>query len=210
MANKLDLSRPLFMGPTAARENTTVDHIRRAVAALDTDGTGVTYPQLEEYMLRNYTPAKSANYSGSFVKSYVRDAVNKYGYLTYDNAGHEYAVEAGPKPKAPKAKRVTNKQKEILSVLQFIRDAGEVADAHDVDNTNITPEDVAQELGKRKTWVEPRLTAACEQGLARLEDEGGRTLVYLTPAGFAAVNANDPDGAASAPGADEGEPDTKE
>lgn len=207
MPNKLDLARPLFMGPKAARENTTVDHIRRAVAALDT-GAGVTYPQLEEYMLRNYTPAKSANYSGSFVKSYVRDAVNKYGYLTYDAGGHEYSVEQGPAPKAPKAKRVTNKQKEVLSILQFVRDAGEVTDAHDVDNTNITPEDIAQELGKRKTWVEPRLTTACEQGLARLEDEAGRTLVYLTPAGFAAVNTQDPDGGASAPGADDGEPGT--
>lgn len=205
MANKLDMTRPLYMGANAARENTVVDHIRRAVRALDT-GNGVTYAQLEEYMLTNYTPAKSKNYSGSFVKSYVRDAVNKYGYLSHEDLGHDYAVETAPAPKERKPKRVGKAQQEVLSVLKFIRDAGEVADASDVDNTNIGPEDIANELGKRKNWVEGRVDKAVEQGYLRKEEDDGRTLVYLTAAGFAAANAEDPEGAASAPGAEEGEP----
>jgi hypothetical protein len=199
VANKLDMTRPLYMGPNAARENTVVDHIRRAVKALDT-GSGVPYAKLEEYMLTNYTPAKSQNYSGSFVKSYVRDAVNKYGHLSHEDFGHDYATETAPAPKPRKPKRIGKAKQEVLSILEFIRTAGEVADAHDVDNTQIGPEDIASELGKRRNWV--------EEGLLRTEGEDGRTLVYLTAAGLAAINAAEPEGAASVEGADEGQPDT--
>jgi hypothetical protein len=138
----------------------------------------------------------------------VRDAVNKYGYLSHEDNGHDYAAETAPAAKARKPKRVTKAQQEVLEVLKFIRNAGEVTDAHDVDNTNITLEDIANELGKRKNWVEGRVEKATTQGLARVEEEDGRKVVYLTAAGLAAVNAEDPEGGASAPGADEGEPDT--
>src|ERR1043166_926177 len=204
MATKLDLSRPLFMGPNAARENTVVDHIRRAVQALDT-GSGVPYATLEEYLLRNYTPAKSQNYNSRFIKSYVRDAVNKYGHLSYVDEKHEYKAEAGPQPRTPRGPKRPSKAKlETLSVLKFIRDAGEVADAGDVDNTQITPQDIANELGKRQPWVDTRVERAVEEGYARVETtEGQPTLVYLTAAGYAAVNAEYPEGAESAPGAGE-------
>lgn len=188
MANKLDTTRPLFLGPVAARAGTVVDHIRKAVAALDT-GSGVLYPQLEEYLLKNYTPAKSANYNGSFVKSYVRDAVNKYEYLSYADGGHEYKAETAPqaKPKQARAPRVSKAQQEVLQVLGFIHTAGEVEGPDDVGNTVITIEDVAQELNKRRNWVEGRVATAVEQGLATLEEENGKKLVYLTANGYNAV-----------------------
>ena len=206
MANKLDTARPLFMGPNPARENTVVDHIRRAVAALD-KGAGVAYQDLEDYLLQNYTPAKSQNYSGSFVKSYVRDAVNKYGYLSYENGGHDYAAEAAPTPKEPRPKRVSKARREQLELMKWIRDAGEVAHAGDVDNTQITPDDIAGELGRRRNWVDSRVKELCDEGLLRVEEnDGSPTLVYLTAAGYAAVNAEYPEGAASEAGAEEGEP----
>ncbi len=194
MANKLDLTRPLYMGATAARAGTVVDNIRLAVQQLDT-GEGVLYPVLEKHLLENYTPAKSANYNASFVKSYVRDAVNKYGFLSYDNGGHAYAAEAGPvaRAKTERAPRVSKAKAEVLSVLEFIRTAGEVAGAEDVRNTNITPADVAQELGKRRNWVDGRVAAGVADGLLSLETENGQELVYLTADGYAAVQGQEAD-----------------
>lgn len=188
MANKLDTTRPLYMGATPAREGTVVDHIRKAVANLD-KGEGVTYDALEAYLLENYTPSKSKNYNGSFIKSYVRDAVNKYGFLTQEDGGHTYSVEASPeaKPRAAKAPRVNKSREDMLSVLRFICEAGEVAGPHDVRQTNITVEDIAQELDRRKNWVELRVESAVSEGLAELSVEEGRNLVYLTAAGYEAV-----------------------
>ncbi len=207
MAIKLDLARPLFMGKTAAKENTVQDHIRRAVHALD-KGNGVPYPQLEEYMLTNFTPSKSKGYGASFIKSYVRDAVNRYDLLSYEQGGYDYAVEAtaARTPKEPRPKRVTKARTEQLAVLKFIRDAGEVADASDVDNTQITASDIAQELGKRRTTIDTKVAELVKEGLLRTEEDGGNELVYLTAAGLAAVNGEDPAGADSAPGAGEAAP----
>lgn len=192
MANKLDVTRPIFMGATAAREGTVVDHIRKAVATLDT-GTGVLYADLETYLLQNYTPSKSKNYDGSFIKSYVRDAVTKYGYLAQEDGGHAYSVEiapaAKPRTSTPKAPRVNKTREEMLSVLRFILEAGEVSGPDDVDQTNITIEDVAQELHRRVNWVELKVEAAVSEGLATSPVEEGRRMVYLTAAGYAAVTA---------------------
>lgn len=190
MANKLDTTRPIFMGATAAREGTVVDHIRKAVANLD-KGEGVTYDALEAYLLANYTPSKSKNYNGSFIKSYVRDAVNKYGFLTQTEEGHTYTVETSPepKPRAAKAPRVSKSREDMLSVLRFIREAGEVSGPDDVNQTNITVEDIAQELERRKNWVELRVESAVAEGLATLVVEEGRNMVYLTAEGYNTVAA---------------------
>lgn len=191
MANKLDVTRPIFMGATAAREGTVVDHIRKAVATLDT-GSGVLYADLEAYLLQNYTPSKSKNYDGSFIKSYVRDAVTKYGYLAQEDGGNTYSVEIAPvakprAPAAPKAPKVNKAREEMLSVLRFILEAGEVSGPDDVDQTNITIEDIAQELQRRVNWVELKVEAAVTEGLATAPVEEGRRMVYLTAQGYAAV-----------------------
>ncbi len=209
MATKLDTSRPLFMGSRAVRENTFNDQIRRAVKALDT-GTGVTYPQLEEYLLQNYAPAKSANYGPSFIKSYVRDAVNKYDLLSYEDQGHDYAAEAAPLPRtrSTEPRKPGKARVEQLEVARFIRDAGEVADAGDVDNTQITAADIAAELKRRRKTVDRHVETLVEEGLLRVAGEPSGNdvveFVYLTGAGLAAVNAMFPEGSASAPGAEEG------
>jgi hypothetical protein len=65
---------------------------------------------------------------------------------------------------------------------------------------------LATELSKRATWVDDHVAELVKEGYARTEEEAGNTLVYLTAAGYAAVNAEFPEGAASAPGAEQGEP----
>ena len=212
MVQKLDIEKPLFLGPEPVRENTVMDHVRRAVSALD-EGQGVPYGKLEEYLLKNYAPAKSQNYSGSFIKSYVRDGVNKYSQLSYEDGGHEYSAKASPeKTKEVKPKRVTKVREEELALLAVIRDRGEVADASQLDVTQITVEDLVTELGKKTKTIEDRVKKLVEAGDLRVEavpgNEGDDVVnyVYLTAAGFAAVNAAAPEGADSAPGAAEGEP----
>lgn len=193
MSEKFDVSRPLFLGPKAARENTTVDHIRRAVKALNT-GTGVPYGTLEEHLLRNYTPGKSANYGAPFIKSYVRDAVSKYDYLSHTDEGHDYEVvplvaKKAAKPKAPSKNRLHE-----LEILRVIRDEGQVSDAGDVDNTQFTPEDIAEELGRTQKTVDASIKALAEEGNLRLESVDGNkpgdkvTYVYLTAQGYATLN----------------------
>jgi DNA-binding MarR family transcriptional regulator len=217
MAIKLDLTRPLFLGAKAVRENTFNDQVRRAVAALD-EGEGVPYAKLEDHLLRNYTPAKSANYGPSFIKSYVRDAVNKYDLLSYENGGHEYSADAAPaaRTKTAEPRKPSKARVEQLEVLKFIRDAGEVADAGDVDNTQITAADIASELGKRRKTIDTKVEQLVTEGLARTEDEPTTgenavvTHVYLTAAGLAAVNAMYPEGAESSEGAAEGGADVEE
>lgn len=188
MTYKLDTVRPIFVGANPAREGTVVDAIRRAVGELDT-GEGVFYETLEAHLLANYTPAKSQNYNASFIKSYVRDALGKYGYLSHENEGHGYSFVAGAAPREPRAKRVPKSQQEVLAVATFILSAGEVENQQDVVNTNITIEDVAQELHRRKAWVEKRVSEGVASDLLRLENEDGRNLVYLTEAGFTAASS---------------------
>lgn len=193
MSEKFDVSLPLFLGPKAARENTTVDHIRRAVKALDT-GTGVPYGALEEHLLRNYSPGKSANYGAPFIKSYVRDAVSKYDYLAHTDKGHDYEViplvaKKAAKPKAPSKNRLHD-----LEILRVIRDEGEVSDAGDVDNTQFTPEDIAEELKRTQKTVDATIQVLAKEGNLRLETvEGNKpgdkvTYVYLTAQGYGVLN----------------------
>lgn len=198
MAVKLDTEKKLFLGPTAVREGTVVDAIRQAVRDLD-KGDGVSYAELEKHLLDNFQPKKSQGYGASYVKAYVRDGVNRYGHLSYENGGHEYSAIAAPEKKAAEAKpkKLTKAQIEEISMLAFIRDRGEVQDAGDVDNTQITVQDFVTETGKKTKTVENKLTKLESEGLVRTEQRDGNeegtksTYVFLTAAGLARVNEQD-------------------
>lgn len=203
MATKLDLEKPLFMGPTAVRSGTTVDVIRQAVRDLD-KGAGVPYGILEQHMLDNYKPGKSANYDGSFVKAYVRDAVNKYGHLTQEpDKGHEYsAIEPAPKKEAePKAKQPTRAEKERNAVVAAIVELGEIADISDLNATQVTVEDIATKVGRKPKTVLKNLEAYAKDDFVRVEEKDGNeegtkvTYVFVTENGFASLTPAEADGA---------------
>lgn len=198
MVNKLDLEKPLFVGKTAVREGTVVDNIRKAVSELDS-GEGVSYADLEAHMLKNFTPSKSANYSASYVKSYVRDGVNKYGHLSHENEGNVYEALATPerKPSAPRAagKKTSKAQAESTEILQFIRDHGQIADASELDSTQITAEDFAEASGRKQKTIDRKLDALAAEGFIRIEERDGNVegentrYVFLTAAGYASLSA---------------------
>jgi DNA-binding MarR family transcriptional regulator len=213
MATKLDTEKPLFMGPTAVREGSVVDAIRQAVRDLD-KGDGVSYANLEAHLIKNFQPKKSQGYGPSYIKAYVRDAVNKYGHLSYENAGHEYSAIAAPEPKAktPKVKKLTKAQQADIDALNFIRTRGEVADAGDLDATQITVQDFVTETGRKTKTVEKQIDALEKDGLVRSENrgEGEETsrYVFLTPAGLSRLQEIDSQNtgeATAATGADGGE-----
>lgn len=189
MATKLETEKPLFMGPTAVREGTVVDAIRQAVRDLD-KGDGVSYADLEAHLLANFQPKKSQGYGASYVKAYVRDAVNRYGHLSYENQGHEYSSIAAPEPKAPKPKKLTKAQQAEIDSLNFIRTRGEISDAGDLDGSQITVQDFVTETGKKTKTVEKQLAAMETAGLVRTESREGNepgqnsVYVFLTPAGL--------------------------
>lgn len=208
MANKLDLEKRLFVGPTAVRQGTVVDEIRKAVSELDT-GEGVTYADLEAKMLRDYTPGKSSNYSASYIKSYVRDGVNKYDHLSYE-PGHTYEALAAPERKARasgggggRRSTVSKAAQERTEMLQFIRDQGQVTDISQIDGTQISAEDFAEASGRKQKSIDKMLTALETEGLVRIEGREGNVegdvvrYVFLTPAGYAAANEAHPEGAGS-------------
>jgi DNA-binding MarR family transcriptional regulator len=215
MATKLETEKPLFMGPTAVREGSVVDAIRQAVRDLD-KGEGVSYADLEKHLLANFQPRKSQGYGPSYIKAYVRDAVNRYGHLSHENGGYEYSATAAPEPKAKEAKpkKLTKAQQADIDALNFIRTRGEVADTGDLDNTQITIQDFVTETGKKTKTIEKQVTALSEAGLVRTESregaEGGEgsTYVFLTPAGLSHLqevesqNTGEP---TSATGSDGGE-----
>jgi DNA-binding MarR family transcriptional regulator len=210
MSTRLDLEKPIYLGPKAAKENSVVDHFRRAVSTLD-EGGGVPYAKLEEYLLKNFTPGKSAAYGPSFIRSYVRDAVKeKDGFLSHENTSATYSSTpvGTPRSREAKPKRISKSARENAEILLFIRDAGEVADASDVDNTQITPQDLVSELGRKRKTVDTKVEEFEKEGLLRTEvnesPSGDVTYVYLTAAGLARANEVDPKGADSAPGAAEG------
>lgn len=203
MANKLDLEKPLFVGPTAVREGTVVDAIRKAVSELDT-GEGVTYPKLEEHMLRSFTPGKSSNYSASYIKSYVRDGVNKYGHLSHES-GHSYSALAAPekKERTARARRPSKASQERMDMLRFIRDQGQVTDSSQLDNTQISAEDFAAASGRKQKTIDRMLDELQNEGLVRIDSRDGNVegdvvrYVFLTPAGYAKINEAVPEGAGS-------------
>lgn len=198
MATKLDTEKRLFLGPTAVREGTVVDAMRQAVRDLDT-GEGVSYADLEAHMLANFAPKKSQGYGASYVKAYVRDGVNKYGHLSYENGNHEYSATAAPEKKAaaPKAKKLTKAQQAEVDTMNFIRNRGEVNDAGDIDSSQITIADVVSETGKKTKTVTNQIEKLSEQGLVRTETREGNEgeqdsiYVYLTQAGFARLQELD-------------------
>jgi hypothetical protein len=193
MATKLDTEKKLFLGNTPVREATTFGAIRKFVNELNT-GEGVSYTDLEAHMLENFKPAKSANYDGAYVKSYVRDAVNKFGYLSHEDLGAEYTVVA-PAEKAeaePVAKKLTKADKARLDVLAFVRDKGEVSDESDLDATKITTETIVSETKKKQKTVDGMIAALAESDFVRTEEVEGATYVFLTPAGLKHVNENAP------------------
>lgn len=215
MATKLDTEKKLFLGPTAVREGTVVDAIRQAARDLN-KGEGVSYADLEAHLLANFTPRKSQGYGASYVKAYVRDAVNKYGHLSYEDNGHEYSSIAAPEPKAkePKAKKLTKAQQADIDALNFIRTRGEVSDAGDLDSTQITIQDFVTEGGRKTKTVEKQVKALEDGGFVRTETRDGNvegessTYVYLTPAGLARLNeidSQDTGAPTSATGSDGGE-----
>lgn len=192
MATKLDTDKPLFMGPTAVREGTVVDAIRIAVRDLD-QGEGVSYADLEKHLLENFKPKKSQGYGPSYIKAYVRDAVNRYGHLSNENQGHEYSAIAAPEPKPKAPKKLTKAQQAELDSLNFIRNKGEVQGEDDLDKSQITVQDFVTETGKKTKTVEKQLAAMEKDGLVRTETVAGNeegessVYVYLTSAGLAKI-----------------------
>ena len=190
MATKFDTTLPLFLGETPVREATTFGQIRLAVSQLD-KGEGVSYEDLEAYMLANYTPTKSKNYDGSFIKSYVRDAVGKFGYLSHENLGAEYTAVAPVEKKAasePKEKPLTKAQKAGIELLAVIRDKGEVSDVSELDSSKITVETLVQETKKKTKTIEKMVSDLEAAGNVRSEQVEDSTYVFLTAAGFALAN----------------------
>jgi DNA-binding MarR family transcriptional regulator len=213
MADKLDTEKRIYLGPTAVREGTVVDAIRQAVRDLDT-GEGVAYADLEKHLLENFKPKKSAGYGASYIRAYVRDAVNRYGHLAHDNGGHEYSAIAAPEPKAktPKAKKLTKAQQGEIDALNFIRTRGEVSDAGDLDNTQITVQDFVTETGKKTKTVTNQIEKLEKDGLVRTESRGegdqASVYVFLTQAGFSKLQEAESQStgeATAATGADGGE-----
>lgn len=198
MATKLDTEKRLFLGPTAVRDGTVVDAIRQAVRDLD-KGEGVTYPELEAHLLSNFTPKKSQGYGASYVKAYVRDGVNKYGHLSYEDGKHEYSAVAAPEKKAaaPKAKKLTKAQQSDVDTLNFIRTRGEVNDAGDLDSSQITVADLVTETGKKNKTVITQVERLEKEGLVRSETREGNEgeqdsiYVFLTTTGLAQLQAAD-------------------
>lgn len=195
MAVKLDTEKKIFMGPTAVREGTVQDVVRQGVRELDS-GDGVSYEDLEKWMLENFKPNKAATFGPSYIKSYVRDALHRYGYLSHENEGHEYAYMASAEKKAApkKKKKMTKAQQAEVDLLTFIRDQGEVSDVGDIDSTQISIQDFVTGTNKKTKTIEKNVAKLEEQGDVRTEtvdgnEEGTTTIyVYLTPAGFARLS----------------------
>lgn len=196
---KLDTEKKLFMGPTEVREGTVVDAIRQAVRDLD-KGEGVSYADLEAHMTANWAPKKSLGYGPSYVKAYVRDAVNKYGHLSYESAGHQYSTISAPEKKAaaPKTKKLTKSQQGELDMLKLVQSKGEITDVSNLDDSSVTTQDFVTETGKKLKTVENNLAKLETAGLIRTEVRDGNeegttvTYVFLTPAGFAHIGENEP------------------
>ena len=199
MANKLDTEKKLFLGAKAVREATTFGAIRKAVADLD-KGEGVSYADLEKHMLENFKPAKSESYGPSFIKSYVRDAVNKFGYLSHEDQGHKYEVLAPVEKKAdePKPKKFTKRDNEKLDTLAFVRDRGEVGDVSEIDSTKITSVSIMEETKKKQKTVDKLVEDLEKDGFVRTETVDDSTYVFLTATGLSYVNEHRGDAAAEA------------
>lgn len=197
MATKLDTEKPIFLGTTAVREGSVVDNIRQAVRDLD-KGEGVSYSDLEKHLLDNFSPAKSQSYGPSYIKSYVRDGLLKYKHLSHEDIGAEYeAIQPAPKKeKAPK--KPTKAQQAQGQYLGFIRDAGEIADASDLDSTQITLEDVVSGTNRKMKTVKSNIAKLEEAGLVRTEDRDGNeegdtiTYIFLTEAGLERLGEMEP------------------
>lgn len=193
MATKLDTEKPLFLGNEKTREVTVFGNIRKAVWELD-KGDGVSYDDLEAHLLTNFKPNKSKTYDASYVKSYVRDAVNKFGYLSHEDIGASYEIvtTAEKTPAQAKVKAPTKAQVAQNEVLAFIRDRGDVVDVNDVDDTQFTAEMIMQELKKKQKTVDTMVAALVKATYLRTEEVDGTTYVYLTPEGLEHVNAVSP------------------
>lgn len=205
MAYKLDTEKPLFLGKTAVREGTVMDEIRKTVRDLD-KGDGVAYSDLETHLLQNYKPKKSQNYSASFIKSYVRDGVNRYGHLSHVNEGNEYSALAAPEPRAGGSGRKrgpSRAQQERVEMLQFVRDQGNVADVSELDSKGVTQDDMVQASGRKEKSISKMLDNLEAEGYVRTElrdstVEGATDRhVFLTAAGYALANEAAPEGAGS-------------
>jgi len=193
MANKLDTEKPLFLGKTPVREATTFGQIRKSVSELNS-GDGVMYADLEKHMLDNFKPAKSENYGASYIKAYVRDAVNKFGYLSHDDLGAEYEVLAPAEKKVAeeKPKKLTKADNAKLDALVFVRDRGEVADEGDLDSTQITTVSMMEETKKKQKTVDKLVEDMEKDGFVRTEKVDDSVYVFLTPVGYSHVNEHRP------------------
>jgi len=186
MAIKLDTEKKLFMGPTVVRAGTTFDVIRQIVRDLD-KGEGVSFADLSEKMLSEYTPAKSNNYNESFVKSYVRDAVNKFGHLSHEDLGLEYAATAAAEkkePAAPKIKKSTKADQARTDLLSAVAKLGEVTDVSEIADSKVTIADLITETKRKQKTLEKDLDILSKDGLVTLEKIEESVYVFLTEAGF--------------------------
>jgi DNA-binding MarR family transcriptional regulator len=185
----LDTEKKLWVGPTAVRAGTVVDAMRQAANELGgaPGGDGVSYADLEKHLLENFSPKKSQGYGPSYIRAYVRDAVQRYGHLVNEaDKAEEYSSIAAPEPKAKasKPKKLTKAQQAELDALNFIRERGEVSDAGDIDNTQITVQDFVTETGKKTKTVEKQIDKLEKDGLVRTESREDSIYVFLTQAGF--------------------------
>ena len=191
MANKLDTDKKLFLGATAVRAGTTTDIIRKAVSELNT-GEGVSYADLETYLLANYKPAKSANYNASFIKSYVRDNVNKFGHLSHEDLGLEYSAIAAPEKAAPAekpAKAPTKAQVARLAILGVVARLGEVSTAAEILDSKVTIADLVTDTKRKQKTLEKDVEQLEKDGLVSTDKVDDSVYVFLTEAGFGAIPA---------------------
>jgi predicted transcriptional regulator len=191
MAKKLDKTLPLFLGEKPTRESTVFGQMRKAVWELG-QGAAVTYADMEAHMLANFQPAKTAKYDAAYIAAYARDAVGKFGYLSHEDGGHEYTVtaEAEKKPAAEKPKKLSKAEQEGIALLKVIKTRGEVDDVSLINSSQVDVDAVVTETKKKSKTVQKIAASLVEKGLLRMETSGEATYLYLTEAGFEAVNGS--------------------
>lgn len=191
MSNKLDTEKKLFLGPNAVREVTVFGAIRKAVHELNS-GDGVAYEDLEKHVLENFKPAKSGNYGPSYVKAYVRDAVNKYGYLSHEDLGvaYETIAPAEKKTSEEKPRKLTKAQIAKNDLLRFVQTRGEINSVDEINESQVDIAAIVQETKKKTKTVEKMVEELKSEGLVRTGQVGESTYVYLTEAGWSHLNGS--------------------
>lgn len=188
---KFDSAKPLFVGSAPARAGSVFDEIRKTVRDLDS-GAGVAYSDLEAAFIANFKARSAKSVDSAYVRSYVRDAVNKYSHLSQETAS-EYTVTevAAKEPKAPSTPKASPVNDEVVS---FIRERGEVNTVEEIDLSQISVQTIVEETKRKTKTIMAAIEAMEAEGLVRTEQVDDSVYVYLTEAGF-----NRAEAAATAP-----------